>query len=157
MDEVLGVEIRKGQSYVVAEVDLGVVRQGLFAAIEKLREALIHEFHQNDGEAGVRVGGCPKVLDYVGVLHLAEEAALLFEFLGVVGGAGIVHLEEDRVQEFGCTGKLVTHRPAHDSVGPSPQWLGLEQLDLLVVFERGLACHDCVCWRVRERQVVSLW
>ena len=86
-----------------------------------MSEAFVHEFHQQHWEAGVRVVGGSKILDYVGVFHGIEEVALLLEPAHGRPSPGSAVLEEDGVQEFGSTGEQVAHGFTDGSVGSSTE------------------------------------
>ena len=47
MDDVIEVKIGKGQGYIIAQINLKVVGEGLIRLLEKLSEGLfIQQFHQ---------------------------------------------------------------------------------------------------------------
>ena len=133
MDDVIGVEVIQSQGYVVAQGDLDMVGQRLLGSLEKTGEAFIHKFHQQHREARVRILGGPEVLDYVGVLHRVEEVALLLEPAPGRPHPGAAVLEEDGVQEFGCTGEQVAHGFTDGSVGPSAEGVSFKQSDVAKV------------------------
>ena len=62
-----------------------------------------------------------KVLHHVGVPYLTEEFTLLLEpsYDGLAGR--IIELEEDRMEELGCTGELVEYGLADLPVGPNTE------------------------------------
>ena len=66
------------------------------------------------------------------VANTTQEFAFLLESLGDLAGSRVVELEEDGVEEFGCTGELITLGLADCSVGASTQGVRFEELDILV-------------------------
>ena len=67
MNETVGVQVDKGQCYVVADIHLNMVRQWRRGSLQEPAKALVTQFHQKNRQVdvGVAVGG--KVLDDVGV------------------------------------------------------------------------------------------
>ena len=63
--------------------------------------------------------GGPKILNYVWMFHVVEEATLLLEPSPSCHDTGVVGLEEDGVQEFGGTETLAPHGFADHSIGPT--------------------------------------
>ena len=89
----------------MAEIDLKVIRKSLWGLFEKVGEAIIHEFQQQNWEARVSVPTCPQVLYDVGVPDTTYKLALLLEALQVSSFPGV---DKDWVEQLGRTWELVT-------------------------------------------------
>ena len=97
----------------MADVDLHVVGQALLRLLQKVSEGVVHQLHQKNGQARVRVVRHAQILHDVGVADLAEEAALLLEHGAVPGLAGV---HQDGVEEFGRTGQFAERGFTHLAV-----------------------------------------
>ena len=80
-----------GESNVVGDVDLCVIWDGMVGMrlLQKLSEAFVHQFHQQNGLSGLRMGRHAQKLYDVGVADLAEDAALLLELVQDAGLLGV--------------------------------------------------------------------
>ena len=92
VDDVIGVEVGQRECNVVADVHLHVVGKRSVGALQEVRQALVHQLHEQNGQVCLPVVHHVQVLHYVGMADLAEEAALLLELaqVGLVLGIGSV-------------------------------------------------------------------
>ena len=130
MDDLVRVEVDQGQRYVVGYVHLQVEGERRRGSLQKFREALVAEFHEQHGEFRLRVLVSSQVEDDMRVSHSTQEAAFCIELLHKGSGARISEVEESRVNDFGGAGKPVARSFADLAVGACTQDLRLEQLDL---------------------------
>ena len=82
VDDVIGVEVGKGQRHVVAEIDLGVEGKGRGGGslFQQGSEAGVQQFHEKDRVPGAFFVGA-EVLDDVGVFDGAKYLALVVKAL----------------------------------------------------------------------------
>ena len=113
MNDAIQVEEGNGEGNVVADVHLHVVGQRLLRLLQKVSEGVVHQLHQQNGQARLSILRYTQILHYVGMSDLAEEATLLLEPCPV---PGVVGVHQDGVEEFGRTGQLVERGPTHLSV-----------------------------------------
>ena len=132
MEDVVGVQVGEGQRDVVCDAHLNVVGERGWAALQEMREALFHQLHEEDGSAVARVLHHPQELHDAGMLQVSQDAALLVEASGKVGGAGIVGSEENGVQDFGSAGQVVKRGSDDAAVGARAEDLGRVHVNLLV-------------------------
>ena len=97
----------------MADVHLHVVGQRLLRLLQKVSEGVIHQLHEQNGQARLSILRYAQILHYVGVSDLAEEATLLLEPCPI---PGVVGVHQDGVEEFGRTGQLVERGLTHLSV-----------------------------------------
>ena len=67
MDDAIGVEKCEGQSNIVADVDLDMVRNRSICSLKEVGQALVHQLHQEDWQTSIWILPHAKVLDDVGV------------------------------------------------------------------------------------------
>ena len=132
MEDFVSVEVGEGQRDVVRDVHLHVVGERGWRALQEAREALFHQFHEEDGSAVAGVLHHPQELHDAGMLQISQDAALLVEASGKVGGAGIVESEENGVQDFGGAGQEVQRGSDDAAVGACPEDLGRVHVHFLV-------------------------
>ena len=105
----------------MGDVDLDVVGEGGSRALQESSEALLHQFHQEDGSA---VGGVlhhTQELDDAGMLQFLQDGTLLIETSGKIHCSWVVGSEEDGVQDFGSTGEVVQCGFNNTSIGACPE------------------------------------
>ena len=148
MEDVVSVQVGEGQRDVVRDAHLHVVGERGWAALQEMRETLFHQLHEEDGSAVAGVLHHPQELHDAGMLQISQDAALLVEASGKVGGAGIVGSEENGVQDFGGAGQVVQRGSDDAAVGACPEDLGRVHVNLLVAelameidANVGLLCH----------------
>ena len=66
------------------------------------------------------------------MLKVSQDAALLVEASGKVGGAGIIESEENGVQDFGGAGQVIQRGSDDAAVGTGPENLGRVHVHCLV-------------------------
>ena len=93
VDDTVVVKVGQCECDVVADVDLHVVGKRSVGALQEVRQALVHELHEQNRQTRLLVVHHAQVLHYVGVADLAEEAALLLKLaqVGLVLGIGSVN------------------------------------------------------------------
>ena len=67
------------------------------------------------------------------VANTTQEFAFLLESLGDLAGSRVIELEENRVEEFGSAGELITLGFADCSIGADAQGVRFEELNILVL------------------------
>ena len=132
VEDVIGVQVGEGQRDVVRDAHLHVVGERGRRALQEAREALFHQLHEEDGSAVAGVLHHPQELHDAGMLQISQDAALLVEASGKVGGAGIVGSEENGVKDFGGAGQVVQRGSDDAAVGACPEDLGRVHANLLV-------------------------
>jgi len=85
----------------------------------------------------------------VGVPYLTQEFTLLLKppYDGLA--ARVIELEEDRMEELGCTGELIEYGLADLSIGPNTKGFLRYELEVVVLellFGWSLLSHGC--WQV---------
>ena len=92
VDDAVAVKVGQCECDVVAGVQLHVVGKRSVGALQEVRQALVHELHEQNGQTHFLVINHAQVLHYVGVADLAEEVALLLKLaqVGLVLGIGSV-------------------------------------------------------------------
>ena len=83
VDDLIGVEVGQRECNVMADVHLHVIGKRSAGALQEMCQALVHQLHEQNGQARRLVIHHVKVLHYVGMADLAEEAALLLELAQV--------------------------------------------------------------------------
>ena len=101
MQDSIGVEKGQGLSNVIVDVDLHVIGKAGLGQLQKVSEGIVHQLHQQNGQARCAILCHAQILHNVGVSDLAEEAALLLE-QGAIPGSRRV--DDGRMEEFGCAG-----------------------------------------------------
>ena len=119
MDDAIQVEVGEGQGHIVAQIHLEVVGEWFVGSLKKCSKRFVHQLHQQDKQARLWVTSHSKVLNHMGVPYLTQEFTLLLKPLYNGLAARIIELEEDRMEELGCTGKLVEYCLADLSIGPN--------------------------------------
>ena len=79
MQDLIGMEKGEGLANVVADVDLHVIGEAGLGQLQKVSEGVVHQLHQENGQARTAIVCHAQELHDVGVADLAEEAALLLE------------------------------------------------------------------------------
>ena len=110
MDDAIRVQEGNGERYIVADIDLHVVGQRFVRLLQKVSEGVVHQLHQQNGQARLLVQRHAQILHYIWVADLAEEATLLLEHCPVPGP---FRIHQDGVEEFGRAGQLVERGPTH--------------------------------------------
>ena len=130
MDETVLVEVDQSQGHVVKDIDLDMEGDsGPGGLLEVAGETLVAELHQEHEMSRARLSPCAQVLDDIGVLDGAQEAALLLKlFQWDVLGCCVrsVHDVQGGVDDFGGADCLVATSLAHGPVGARPQRLVLQ-------------------------------
>ena len=67
VDDAIGMEKCEGQSNIMADVDLDMVRNRLTCSLKEVGQALVHQLHQEDWQTSIWILPHAKVLDDVGV------------------------------------------------------------------------------------------
>ena len=67
MNETVGMQVDKGQGYVVADVQLNVIGQWPRGSLQEPAKALVTQFHQKNRQASLGVAVRGKILDDIGV------------------------------------------------------------------------------------------
>ena len=132
VEDVVGVQVGEGQRDVMRDAHLYVVGERGRRALQEAREALFHQLHEEDGSAVAGVLHHPQELHDAGILQISQDAALLVEASGKVGGAGIVGSEKNGVQDFGGAGLVVQRGSDDAAVGACPEDLGRVHKHFLV-------------------------
>ena len=101
MQDSIGVEKGQGFSNVIVDVDLHVIGEADLGQLQKVSEGVVHQLHQENGQARCAILCHAQILHNVWVADLAEEAALLLE-QGAILGSGRV--DDGRMEEFGRAG-----------------------------------------------------
>ena len=117
MGNIVGMQVREGQRYVVAEVDLGVKGERGGGSFQEGGEVSVHQLHE-DGEAVGSVHVGPEVLHDMRMLHGDKPLALLLQRADV----GLGHHQKG-VQYFGGAQEVITLSLAHQPVGPVAEQL----------------------------------
>ena len=132
VDDLVGVQVGEGQHDVVRDAHLHVVGERSWRALQKAREALFHQLHEEDGSAVAGVLHQSQELHDARMLQVPQDAALLVEASCEVGRAGIIGSEENRVQDFGGAGQVVQRGSDDAAVGACPEDLGRVHVNFLV-------------------------
>ena len=132
MNETVGVQVDKGQCYVVADVQLNVVGQWSRGSLQEPAKALVTQFHQKNRQAGLGVAVGGKVLHDVGVPGQAKKATLLFKPFQIGRCSRVTQVEQCGVHDLGSTGEAITLGPTDSSIRARAQRLRLVQLDSVV-------------------------
>ena len=119
VENVVFVQVGEGQRDVVRDAHLHVVEKRGLRAFQEAREALFHQLHKENGSAIAGVLDHPQELHDAGMLQVSQDAALVVEESGKVGGAGIVGSEENGVQDFGGAGQVVQRGFDDAAIGAS--------------------------------------
>ena len=101
MQDLIGVEKGQGLSNVIVDVDLHVIGEAGLGQLQKVSEGVVHQLHQENGQASCAILRHAQILHNVRVADLAEEAALLLE-QGAIPGSGRV--DDGRMEKFGRAG-----------------------------------------------------
>ena len=117
------VEVGESLRHVVGNVDLDVERERrrVGRSLQEAGQAFVHQFHEQDGQPGLRVSTRAQVLDDVAVPQAAQKLDFLLEVLHDAVGCGVPGLEEDGVQYFSCADELVALGSVHRSIGAYPE------------------------------------
>ena len=134
VQHIVVMEVGKSLCHVVANVHLHVERERgrVRRPLQEAGQALVHQFHEQDGQSRFGVRTRAQVLDDVGVSQAAQEVDLSLETLHDGVGCGVPGLEEDGVQDFGGADELVALGSVHGSVRADPQriFFRLDQTDV---------------------------
>ena len=101
MQDSIGVEKGQGLSNVIIDVDLHVIGEAGLGQFQKVTEGVVHQLHQENGQARCAILYHAQILYNIWVVDLAEKAALLLE-QGAIPGLGRVN--DGRMKEFGRAG-----------------------------------------------------
>ena len=129
MDETVQVEVDQSQYYVVGNIELNVVGHWPGGTFQELTETLVTQFHQENGQAGLRVTICTKIRHHIGVTGRAKETTFFLKPLQVGDSSGVTEVKERGVHDLGSTGETVTLGLTHPSIGASSQSVFLEELN----------------------------
>ena len=83
MQHLVTVEVGESLRHVVGNVDLDVERERrrVGRPLQEACQAFVHQFHEQDGQPGLRVSTRAQVLDDVGVPQAAQKRDFLLEAL----------------------------------------------------------------------------
>ena len=99
VNDITRVEVGQSLGHVKGNVHLNMEGEGgrVFWSFQEAGQALVHQFHEENRQPGLRISASSEVLDYVRVSHFTEKPAFLLEALHDALGGGVPAREEDGV------------------------------------------------------------
>ena len=121
MDDVVTMQVDQCQGNIMGDVDLDMVGEGGYRALQESSEALLHQLHQEDGSTVVGVLHHAQELNNAGVFQFSQDGTLLIETSGKVYCSWVIRSEEDGMQDFSSTGEMIQRGFDNASIGTCPE------------------------------------